>query len=319
MEIVVFDGYAVNPGDLNWEGLKEFGNYTIYDRTKPEEVIERAKNADAILTNKVFITNKIMEALPRLKYIGILSTGYNTVDIEAARKRNIVVTNVPAYSTNSVAQMVFAHILNITQQVDHYNNEVRNGKWTRSDDFCFVDTPLIELTGLKIGIIGYGNIGQAVTRIAWGFGMKVCTYSHKSWLQLPRDVEQLSLDELYAQSDIITLHCPLDDKNRGMINVQSLKKMKRSAILINTGRGGLINEQDLADALNNDMITAAGLDVLSTEPPMADNPLLTAKNCYITPHIGWATKEARNRLINTIMENLRQFVNGDKVKNNVAK
>lgn len=319
MEIVVFDGYAVNPGDLNWEGLKEFGNYTIYDRTKPEEVIERAKNADAILTNKVFITNKIMEALPRLKYIGILSTGYNTVDIEAARKRNIVVTNVPAYSTNSVAQMVFAHILNITQQVDHYNNEVRNGKWTRSDDFCFVDTPLIELTGLKIGIIGYGNIGQAVTRIAWGFGMKVCTYSHKSWLQLPRDVEQLSLDELYAQSDIITLHCPLDDKNRGMINAQSLKKMKRSAILINTGRGGLINEQDLADALNNDMITAAGLDVLSTEPPMADNPLLTAKNCYITPHIGWATKEARNRLIKTIMENLRQFVNGDKVKNNVAK
>lgn len=319
MEIVVFDGYAVNPGDLNWEGLKEFGNYTIYDRTKPEEVIERAKNADAILTNKVFITDKTIEALPKLKYIGILSTGYNTVDIQAARKRNIVVTNIPAYSTNSVAQMVFAHILNITQRVAHYNKEVREGKWTKSDDFCFVDTPLIELTGLKIGIIGYGNIGQAVTRIAWGFGMKVCTYSHKSWLQLPRDVEQLSLDELYAQSDIITLHCPLDDKNRGMINAQSLKKMKHSAILINTGRGGLINEQDLADALNNDVITAAGLDVLSTEPPMADNPLLTAKNCYITPHISWATKEARNRLINTVMENLRQFTGGDKVKNNVAK
>jgi len=319
MEIVVFDGYAVNPGDLNWEGLKEFGNYTIYDRTKPEEVIERAKNADAILTNKVFITDKTIEALPKLKYIGILSTGYNTVDIQAARKRNIVVTNIPAYSTNSVAQMVFAHILNITQRVAHYNKEVREGKWTKSDDFCFVDTPLIELTGLKIGIIGYGNIGQAVTRIAWGFGMKVCTYSHKSWLQLPRDVEQLSLDELYAQSDIITLHCPLDDKNRGMINAQSLKKMKHSAILINTGRGGLINEQDLTDALNNDVITAAGLDVLSTEPPMADNPLLTAKNCYITPHISWATKEARNRLINTVMENLRQFTGGDKVKNNVAK
>jgi len=215
--------------------------------------------------------------------------------------------------------MVFAHILNITQRVAHYNKEVREGKWTKSDDFCFVDTPLIELTGLKIGIIGYGNIGQAVTRIAWGFGMKVCTYSHKSWLQLPRDVEQLSLDELYAQSDIITLHCPLDDKNRGMINAQSLKKMKHSAILINTGRGGLINEQDLTDALNNDVITAAGLDVLSTEPPMADNPLLTAKNCYITPHISWATKEARNRLINTVMENLRQFTGGDKVKNNVAK
>jgi glycerate dehydrogenase len=319
MEIVVFDGYAVNPGDLNWEGLKKFGNYTIYDRTKPEEVIERAKNADAILTNKVFITDKTIEALPKLKYIGILSTGYNTVDIQAARKRNIIVTNIPAYSTNSVAQMVFAHILNITQRVAHYNKEVRGGKWTKSDDFCFVDTPLIELTGLKIGIIGYGNIGQAVTRIAWGFGMKVCTYSHKSWLQLPRDVEQLSLDELYAQSDIITLHCPLDDKNRGMINAQSLKKMKHSAILINTGRGGLINEQDLADALNSDVITAAGLDVLSTEPPMADNPLLTAKNCYITPHISWATKEARNRLINTIMENLRQFTGGDKVKNNVAK
>ena len=319
MEIVVFDGYAVNPGDLNWEGLKEFGNYTIYDRTKPEEVIERAKNADAILTNKVFISNEIMNSLPKLKYIGILSTGYNTVDIPAAIKRNIIVTNIPAYSTNSVAQMVFAHILNITQRVAHYTNEVHEGKWTNCKDFCFVDTPLIELNGLKIGIVGFGNIGQAVARIARGFGMEICTYSHKSWLQLPRDVKQLSLDELYAQCDIITLHCPLDDKNKDMINSESLKKMKRSAILINTGRGGLINEKDLADALNNDTIAAAGLDVLSTEPPMADNPLLTAKNCYITPHIGWATKEARNRLIKITTENLRQFVNGDKIKNNVAK
>jgi glycerate dehydrogenase len=319
MKIVVFDGYSLNPGDLDWSGLNEFGEYTVYDRTGSNEIIERAIDADVILTNKTCMSDEVMGQLPNLKFIGVLSTGYNTIDIAAAKRRGIIVTNTPSYSTNSVAQMVFAHILNITQQVAHYTDEVHQGTWERSKDFCFRDTELTELTGLKLGIIGYGTIGQAVARIALGFGMEICAYTHKSFLQIPREVTVLSLDEIYKQCDVISLHCPLDEHNQGMINAEALKKMKPTAILINTGRGGLINEQDLANALDNNVIAAAGLDVLSCEPPKSNNPLLKAKNCYITPHIAWATKASRTRLITIVLENLREFHSGGAVTNNVAK
>ncbi len=319
MKIVVFDGYSLNPGDLDWSGLNEFGEYMVYDRTGSNEIIERAIDADVILTNKTCMSDEVMGQLPNLKFIGVLSTGYNTIDIAAAKRRGIIVTNTPSYSTNSVAQMVFAHILNITQQVAHYTDEVHQGTWERSKDFCFRDTELTELTGLKLGIIGYGTIGQAVARIALGFGMEICAYTHKSFLQIPREVTVLSLDEIYKQCDVISLHCPLDEHNQGMINAEALKKMKPTAILINTGRGGLINEQDLANALDNNVIAAAGLDVLSCEPPKSNNPLLKAKNCYITPHIAWATKASRTRLITIVLENLREFHSGGAVTNNVAK
>lgn len=310
MKIIVLDGYAANPGDLCWDELEQLGECTIYDRTAPEEVLERAAGAEILLTNKTVITAGHMAALPQLKYIGVLATGYNIVDTDAARERGILVTNIPAYSTDSVAQMVFAHLLNIAQQVQHHSEEVHKGRWTANKDFCFWDTPLIELHGKKIGIVGLGNTGYATARIALGFGMEVYAYTSKSHFQLPPEIHKVELDELFRECDIVSLHCPLTSSTRELVNADRLKSMKPNAILINTGRGSLVNEQDLADALNSGTIYAAGVDVLSQEPPRADNPLLTARNCYITPHIAWATTAARQRLKRVMLDNIKAFLNG---------
>ena len=318
MKIVVLDGYGLNPGDLSWDAVSQLGELTVYDRTSSEEVIERSAGAEAILTNKTVITAEIMEALPDLKYIGVLATGYNVVNIDAAREKGIVVTNIPAYSTPSVAQMVFAHILNIAQQVQHHSEEVRKGRWTNNADFCFWDTPLIELREKKIGLVGLGHTGYNTARIAIGFGMQVTAYTSKSSLQLPPEIKKRTLDELFSECDIVSLHCPLTDETKELVNAERLRLMKPTAILINTGRGPLVNEQDLADALNAGKLYAAGLDVLSSEPPKADNPLLTARNCYITPHIAWASLEARNRLMDILVENIKAFQAGKPV-NNVAR
>nr|WP_320038944.1 D-2-hydroxyacid dehydrogenase [uncultured Bacteroides sp.] len=318
MKIVVLDGYGMNPGDLSWDELKALGDCTIYDRTSAADVVARSKDADVILTNKVEINAEVIAALPELKYIGVTATGYNVVDVEAAKERGIVVTNTPAYSTISVAQMAFAHILNITQNVAHHSNEVKNGRWTNSEDFCFWDTPLTELSGLKLGIVGLGRTGMATARVAFGFGMSVCAYTSKSQLQLPPEIKMMTKDEIFTECDIISLHCPLTEETRELVDAKRLASMKPTAILINTGRGSLINEQDLADALNKGVICAAGLDVLSSEPPCADNPLLTAKNCFITPHIAWATKASRVRLMSIVVENIKAYSAGKPV-NNVAK
>ena len=317
MRIVVLDGYGLNPGDLSWDAMKELGDLTVYDRTSPCELLQRAAEADVLITNKTVITKDDLQKLPAVKYIGVLATGYNIVDIEAAKERGIVVTNIPAYSTNSVAQMVFAHILNITQRVGHYAHANKNGRWDQNPDFCYWDTNLIELDGKSIGIIGLGNTGYATSQIALSFGMKVYAYTSKHQFQLPVGIHKLELDELFKTCDIISLHCPLTPSTKEIVNKERLALMKPTAIIINTGRGPLVNEHDLADALNEGKIAAAGVDVLSTEPPKADNPLLKAKNCFITPHIAWATKEARVRLMDIAVNNLKSFKQG-KVINNVA-
>lgn len=318
MKIIVLDGYGLNPGDLNWEGFESLGELTVYDRTLPTELMERAAGAEVLITNKTLITAENMADLPELKYIGVLATGYNVVDIDAAKARGIVVTNIPAYSTASVAQMVFAHILNITQRVGYYADENKQGRWTKNADFCYWDTQLVELQGKKMGIVGLGNIGQATARIAQAFGMEVCVYSSKPQFVLPSGIKKMDLDELFAECDVISLHCPLTPDTKEMVNADRLSKMKSNAILINTGRGPLINEQDLADALNEGRIAAAGLDVLSVEPSVEGNPLLTARNCFITPHIAWATLEARTRLMEIAVQNLKSYLNGQ-IINNVAK
>ena len=318
MKIVVLDGYAANPGDLSWNDVKALGECDIYDRTSPDEVLVRAANAEILLTNKVEITSEIINALPHLKYIGVLATGSNIIDVEAAKKRGIIVTNIPSYSTPSVSQMVFAHLLNIAQQVQHHSEEVRSGRWSKGPDFCFWDTPLIELQGKKIGIVGLGHTGYATARIAVGFGMEIYAYTSKSSFQLPPEIKKMELDELFTACDVISLHCPLTESTREMVNAHRLSLMKPTSILINTGRGPLINEKDLADALNAGKIYAAGLDVLSQEPPRADNPLLSARNCYITPHIAWASSESRQRLQHIMIENIKAYINGKPV-NNVAK
>ena len=318
MKIIVLDGYGLNPGDLNWEGFGSLGELTVYDRTSPSELMQRAADAEVLVTNKTLITAENMAALPELKYIGVLATGYNVVDIDAAKARGIVVTNIPAYSTASVAQMVFAHILNITQRVGYYADENKQGRWTKNADFCYWDTQLVELQGKKMGIVGLGNIGQATARIAQAFGMEVCVYSSKPQFVLPSGIKKMDLDELFAECDVISLHCPLTPDTKEMVNAERLSKMKSNAVLINTGRGPLINEQDLANALNEGRIAAAGLDVLSVEPSVEGNPLLTARNCFITPHIAWATLEARTRLMEIAVQNLKSYLNGQ-IINNVAK
>lgn len=317
MKIVVLDGYAANPGDLSWDGLKALGECVIYDRTSPEDLLQRAAGADALLTNKVLIGEEVMAHLPSLKYIGVLATGYNVVDIEAARSKGIVVTNIPAYSTASVAQMVFAHLLNIVQRVGHYALENRDGGWSRQPDFCYWDAPLIELSGKRMGIVGLGNTGMATARIALALGMEVWAYTSKNVSDLPEGIHKCSLDELFSESDVLSLHCPLTTETFGMVNASRLALMKSSAILINTGRGPLVNEADLASALNVGRIYAAGLDVLTQEPPALDNPLLSARNCFVTPHIAWATFEARKRLLEVAVNNLSMFMN-DRPVNNVA-
>ncbi len=310
MKIVVLDGYTLNPGDLSWDELASMGECEIFDRTPAGQTIERAKNAEIILTNKTVIDGKIINALDNLRYIGVLATGYNVVDVAAASERGILVANVPSYGTSSVAQMTFAIILELANRVGHHSETVRNGCWCKSQDFCYWDYPLVELEGLTIGIVGFGRIGRAVAKIAQGFGMKVLA-SGKS-MKMPHfaGVTVSDLDTVLRKSDIVSLHCPLTDDNKGFINTQRLSVMKPNAFLINTSRGLLIDEKALADALDSGIIAGAGLDVLSVEPPKPDNPLLSAKNCFITPHISWATYAARERLIKIAIDNVRSFIDG---------
>ncbi len=310
MKIVILDGYGLNPGDLSWEPLEKLGNVTIYDRTTPQEIIPRAIDAEILLTNKTPLNGETLAALPRLKYVGILATGYNIVDIDTARRLNITVTNIPAYSTESVAQMVFAHLLTIIARVEHYTRENTNSRWSSSPDFVYWDYTMHELAGKTLGIIGFGNIGHAVARIAQAFGMKVITYTSKDPDQLPEGIAKADLDEIFTTSDVLSLHCPLTPATRNLVDARRLSQMKHNAILINTSRGPLIDETALANALNTRQIYAAGLDVLSTEPPRHDNPLLTARNCFITPHIGWATIEARRRLMQIAADNLHAYLSG---------
>lgn len=313
MKIIVLDGYGLNPGDLSWDGFKEFGEVTVYPRTSPDEVADRGRDADVLLTNKVVISEELMAGLPRLKYIGVLATGYNVVDTAAAARRGIVVTNIPAYSTDSVAQMTFAHLLNIMNRVDHYARRNHEGAWSRCPDFCYWDSPLHELAGKTIGIVGLGNTGMKVARMAREFGMDVFACTSKNSASLPEGIQKTTLDGLFAVSDVLTLHCPLTATTREMINSRSLAKMKHGAILINTGRGPLVNEHDVAEALRSGQLAAYGADVMCQEPPAGDNPLLAVDNAFITPHIAWATYEARVRLMAIAVENVRAFAAGSPV------
>lgn len=306
MKIVILDAYTVNPGDLTWHPLDDMGELIVYDRTLPEQVVERCKGAEVVLTNKVVLDAEILNQLPHLSYIGVLATGYNVVDLEVASRQSITVTNIPAYSTNSVAQMVWAHILNITNNVAHYATENSKGRWTNNKDFCYYDFTHTELAGKIMGIVGLGNTGMATARIAQAFGMKVIAYTSKT--QLPEGMMKVTLDELFQESDILSLHCPLTNETKGLVNRERLNLMKPSAILINTSRGPVVNEADVAEALNQGRIAAFGADVVSVEPIEASNPLLNAKNCFLTPHIAWATKEARQRLIDICVENVKAFV-----------
>lgn len=314
MKIVVLDGYPGNPGDLSWEPLMKLGDCRVFDRCAPGEIVDRCRDAEAVLVNKVAITREVIDALPRLRYLGEMGTGYNNIDVEAARERGITVTNVPAYSTASVAQMAMAHLLNIACRTGHYSRQVRAGRWSDCKDFCYTDTPLIELAGKQMGIVGLGQIGFATAQIAHGLGMKVAAYTSKDEASLPAWVTKApSLDDLFATSDVVSLHCPLTPDNRLMVNARRLALMKPTAILINTARGMLIDEQALADALNNGTIFAAALDVMTQEPPAHDNPLLTARNCFFTPHVGWASNEARLRLMDVITDNVAAFIAGTPV------
>lgn len=310
MKIVILDGYSANPGDLSWEPLREFGELTVYERTASTDIIQRCSEADIVLTNKVVLTADILSQLPSLKYIGVLATGYNVVDIETARKRGIIVTNIPAYSTDSVAQIVFAHLLNITNSVDHYARQNRDGRWSSNTDFCYWDTPLTELAQKKMGIVGLGNIGMKVADIAHAFGMEVIAYTSKKTDILPYYIKKVSQDELFAESDVLSLHCPLTPDTRHFINAEALAKMKPTAILINTGRGPLVNDQAVAEALTAHRLKAYAADVMTTEPPSPDNPLLHSPNAYLTPHIAWATSEARIRLVNVAIDNVVAFISG---------
>ncbi len=310
MKIVILDGYTLNPGDLSWEDLKKFGDITVYDRTPAEQVYERIKNADIVFTNKTPLNAEVISRCANLQYIGVLATGYNIVDINGARERNIPVSNIPVYGTTAVAQMAFALLLEICHHAGAHSDSVHNGDWTNNADWSYWNFPLIELAGKTMGIIGYGRIGQNTAKIAAAFGMNVITYNGPSKHNKNNSGEYVSLDELLAKSDVISLHCPLFPSTEGIINKDTIKKMKDGVIIINNSRGQLIVEQDLADALNSGKVYAAGLDVASTEPIKDDNPLLKAKNCIITPHISWAPKESRQRLMNFAVENLESFLSG---------
>ncbi len=314
MKIVVLDGYAMNPGDLSWEGLKALGDVVIHGRTAPEDILSRSAGATALLTNKTPLSADTLKKLPDLKYIGVLATGYNIVDVAAAKAQGVVVTNIPDYSTTSVAQLVFMFMLEHCHHAQAHSDAVRSGRWASNPDFSFWDYPLIELAGKTLGIIGFGRIGMQVADIAAAFGMNVLGYSRRQTDQSARrNFRWASIDELLEQSDVISLHCPLTPETAGLINRDTIAKMKRTAFLINTSRGPVIAEQDLADALNAGRIAGAGVDVLSAEPPKADNPLLSAKNCLITPHFGWATYEARVRLMDIAVNNLKSFLGGNPV------
>lgn len=310
MKIVVLDGYSANPGDLSWEPLEQLGELIVYPRTLPEEVICRADGAEIVLTNKVVLDSEKLNALHKLKYVGVLATGYNVIDIVAAKTLGIIVTNIPAYSADSVAQMTFAHILNITNRVNYYAEKNRNGRWSYNQDFCYWDMPMHELAEMTIGIVGLGNIGIKVAKLAREFGMDVFAYTSKNSADLPDGIQKTTMDGLFAVSDVLTLHCPLTESTRELINKDSLMKIKRGSILINTGRGQLINEQDVAYALESGQLSGYGADVLCNEPPVENNPLFEQPNAFITPHIAWATYEARARLMNIAIENITLFING---------
>lgn len=306
--IVVLDGYTLNPGDLSWEGFSNLGDLTVYDRTPKEEILTRIGDADIVITNKTPLDRHTIGQAKNMKYIGVLATGYNVVDTQAAKQRGIVVCNIPAYGSDAVAQYAFALLLEVTSQVQLHNEAVKQGRWTNSPDFCFWDKPLIELYGKTMGIIGYGRIGQAVGRIAKAFGTQVIAYNRSQDPALKKDY--VSLDELFERSDVISLHCPLTEQTKGIINKSSIEKMKDGVIIINNSRGPLVVEQDLADALNSGKVYGAAVDVVSEEPIKAENPLLTAKNCIITPHISWAPRDTRQRLMNIAVENLKAFFAG---------
>lgn len=314
LKIVVLDGYTLNPGDLSWKDLEALGTVKIYDRTHPGEVVERATGAQIVLTNKTVLDGEALSQLPDLKYIGVLATGYNVVNLEAARRQGITVTNIPAYSTDSVAQMVFAHLLNVTQRVGHYAEEVASGHWTKQADFSYWNTPLVELAGKTLGVIGLGHTGMATARIALAFGMQVLAYTSKSAAELPAGIRKAdSLEQVFSDSNVVSLHCPLTETTKNLVNMERLKLMKREAVLINTGRGGLVNETDLAEALEKGLLAAAGVDVLSSEPPVPGHPLVGVKNCFITPHIAWATLEARQRLMGQAVRNIEAFLSGQPI------
>lgn len=312
MKIVVLDGYTENPGDLSWDGLAQLGEVTVYDYTPAEEIVSRIGDAPIVLTNKTPLTAQTIAACPQLRYIGVLATGYNVVDVAAARERGIVVANVPTYGTQAVAQYVFALLLEICHHVGHHNAQVQAGRWTQGRDFCFWDYPLIELAGKTFGVIGYGRIGRAAAQLARAFGMRVLAYSPHG-----DGEEMVSLNELLAQSDVISLHCPLKPENTGLINRETIARMKDGVIIINTARGPLINEQDLREALLSGKVQAAAVDVASVEPIREDNALLGLDNCLITPHIAWAPKESRQRLMDVAVENVAAFLRGE-AQNNVA-
>ena len=319
MKAVVLDGYTLNPGDLSWKALEAICATTVHDRTAYSAagqalVIERIGDAEIVLTNKTPITPAVLDAAPKLKYIGVLATGYNVVDVEAAKKKGIVVTNIPTYGTVAVSQLAIALLLEVCHHVGAHNDAVKNGDWTNNKDWCFWNYPLIELAGKTMGIVGFGRIGQTTGKIAQALGMKVLAYDSFKVKELESEtVRYVELDELYARSDVISLHCPLFDNTKGMINKASIAKMKDGVILLNTSRGPLVVERDLADALDSGKVTAAGVDVVSSEPIAADNPLLKAKNCLITPHIAWAPKESRERLMDIGIANLKAFIDGKPV------
>ena len=317
MKIVVLDGYALNPGDLSWAALKNLGECKVYDRTSftdDAEIISRIGDAQIVFTNKTPITKKILDACANVKYIGVLATGYNVVDVEAARAKNIPVTNIPDYSTQATAQFAFALLLEICHHVAHHNQAVQEGRWESSPDFCFWDYPLIELAGKTMGIIGYGRIGQTTGKLAQAFGMKVISFSPSRAVGTKlNDCSFVTLDELFKSSDVIALHCLLNSSTQGIICKKNIAKMKDGVIIINNGRGGLVVEEDLREALDSGKVYAAGVDVVSTEPIKGDNPLLGAKNCFITPHISWASKESRARLMKIAVDNLKSFLMGKPV------
>lgn len=313
MKITVLDGFGLNPGDLSWDEFRKMGNLTVFDRTYPDQVVERAKDSEILLTNKTVLNAETISRLPKLKYIGVLATGYNVVDIDAAKKHGVVVTNIPSYSTMSVAQRVFSLLLAVTDRPEHYALENHNGAWTNSKDFCWWDTQLTELAGKNFGIIGFGNIGKAVARIAQAFDMNVLLHTSKPGETLPEGMKKVDMTSLFNESDVISLHCPLTPKTHHLINFTTIEEMKSGVILINTGRGPLVNEEAVAEALRSGKIRAFCADVLSSEPPSEDNPLLKSPNTFITPHIAWATLEARTRLMNLAVNNLRHFLDGQPV------
>lgn len=320
MKIVILDGYAENPGDLSWEGFEKLGELTVYDRTPREdveEILRRIRDAEIICTNKTLIGREVIERAPKLRYIGVLATGYNVVDVDAAAERGIPVTNIPSYGTAAVAQHVMALLLEICNRTGHHSQAVHEGRWQRSEDFCFWDYPLMELAGKTMGIIGYGHIGKAAARLAGAFGMKViaCRRPGHSVLENVQDdgVSMVTIEELFERADVISVHCPLFPETEGLICRENISKMKDGVIIINTARGPIVQEKDLAEALNSGKVYAAGVDVVSTEPIRDDNPLLTARNCFITPHIAWASRESRQRLMDTAVDNLRAFLAGEPV------